>query len=285
MTTRVFAIVLLLLLLLAAFWFAGLSRAQRENLYLVQQRVLQGAQPCTIDLRPAVYRDLPDPVRRYFDFAFNGREQVLVDWVEWSESGDFLLPVGRFQTQGRQTNRASDPVYAWTGTFRRWGLPLIESRDAFLPDGHDMRAKLLGWLKVMHTDYVDAGEIASLHSYLVLRYYGQAPLMPWALLPNAHVRWLPNDDTSAYLEVTRDALAGRYRVEFGADGRIDSMQTDRLLMEGNGTMQRESGRKLHYQEVNGFRVPTAMDYRWTAQDGSLISHYAFRVHSLRHFHR
>ena len=54
-----------------------------------------------------------------------------------------------------------------------------------------MRAKLLGWLKVMHTDYADAKDRASLHSYLVLRYYGQAPLMPWALLPNAHVRWLP----------------------------------------------------------------------------------------------
>ena len=66
------------------------------------------------------------------------------------------------------------------GTFWRFGLPLIESRDAFIGAEHDMRAKLLGWLKVMHTDYADRKDVASLHSYLLLRYFGQAPLMPWA---------------------------------------------------------------------------------------------------------
>ena len=284
-TRLVVAYLLGLLLLLAAFWLAGLWRAQRENHQLIQQQVSQATEPHTIDLRPEVYQDLPAPVRRYFDFAFNGRAQVQVDWVDWSEHGDFLLPVGRFTAQGRQTSRAADPVYAWTGTFWRFGLPMIESRDAFFPGGHDMRAKLLGWIKVMHTDYADAKDRASLHSYLVLRYYGQAPLMPWALLPNAHVRWVARDDRSAHLEVTRAGLAARYLVKFGVDSRIDSMETDRLLMEGNGTMQREFGQKLDYQEVGGFRIPSRMDYRWTADDGTLISHYAFQVSGLRHFHR
>lgn len=284
MPIRLLTIFLLILFVLAAFWASGLYLAARESRALIASQVVSASSRQTIDLRPAVYAHLPNPVRRYFDFAFNGQEHVDVDWIEWSESGDFLLPVGWFRSVGRQTSRAADPVYAWTGTFWRFGLPVIESRDAFGHTGHDMRAKLLGWFKVMHTDYDDARDVASLHSYLLLRYYGQAPLMPWALLPNPHVRWVGNDEASAYLETSREGLAARYLVTFAPDGSIESMATDRLLTEGNGTMQKEVGLKLDYREVNGLRIPSRMDYRWTLADGSLVSHYTFDVSDVRYRH-
>ena len=63
------------------------------------------------------------------------------------------------------------------------------------------------------------------------------------------------------------------------------METDRLLMEGNGTMQKEVGLKLDYGQVNGFVVPSRMDYRWTLADGSLASHYQFEVSGVRYLHR
>lgn len=154
----------------------------------------------------------------------------------------------------------------------RFGLPWIESCDAFVGAEHDMRAKLLGWLKVMHTDYADPMDVASMHSYLLLRYDSQVPPMPWALLPNAHVKWMAKDDTSAFLEIARPGLTGRYLVRFGGEGHISSMETDRPL----------SGFNLDYREVNGFRVPTRMDYKWREGDGRLISHCTFRVESVRH---
>ena len=271
------ALVVLILVLVAAL---GFVLAQRQRAAFVRDHIVTATRPVTIDLRPEVYAELPAPVRRYFDFAFNGRTEVTVHWIEWTERGDFLLPVGRFRAYGRQANRADAPVYAWTGRFRRWGLPILESRDAFFLDGHDMRARLLGWFTVMHTDYDAADEVASLHSYLVLRYYGQAPLMPWALLPNPYVSWRPRDDKSAFLEITRDGLEGRYLVTFGSDGRIERMETDRLLMEGNHLMQREVGLKLDYREVQGFRIPTKMDYRWYLADGTLSSHYRFDLREM-----
>lgn len=261
---------------------AGFYRAHRENLDVTQTRILTGDTDLTLDLRPEVYADLPAPVRRYFDYAFNGRDSITLSGVEWDQSGPFLLPaVGRFHADGHQVSRPAMPVYAFTGWFRRYGLPLIESRDAFFVDGHDMRAKLLGWLKVMHTDYEDPEDIASLHSYLVLRYYGQAPVMPWALLPNEFVEWQANDRTSAYLSVTRPGLAGRYLVRFGEDGEIASMDGDRPLMEGNGSMQREVGRKTGYQEINGFMVPTRLDYRWFDESAQMISRFQSEITGLR----
>lgn len=156
-------------------------------------------------------------------------------------------------------------------------MPLIESRDAFFGDAHDMRARLLGLLRLRHTDYDDSTDRAALHSYLLLRSDGQAPLMPWALLPNPHVAWRGRDDCSAWLEITREGLAGRYLVTFGADGSIAQMATDRLLIEGSHVWQREVGLKLDDAQHSRFRLPQRMAYRWYLKDGALSSHDDFHL--------
>lgn len=276
----VITVLLILIGLLVMTVGIGFLRASRENARLIETHITGSTPIATIDLRPEVYADLPPPVRRYFDFALNGQTQVTLRAVTWREEGDFLLPVGNFRAHGRQINRPDMPFYAWTGTFHRLGLPIIESRDAFFGGSHDMRAKLFGWITVMQTDYARPEQIASLHSYLTLRYYGQAPLMPWALLPNDYVAWEARDESSALLRITRPGLDGAYIVSFGDDGQIIEMATDRLLMEGNETMQREVGQKLDYREVGGFMVPTRMDYLWTLDDGAVSSHYRFAVRDL-----
>lgn len=278
-------ILIFLAVTLAATFIAGamgLYTSQQQNKRLIADRILAGQPVLTIDLRPAVYANLPAPVRRYFDFAFNGQTSVSLRAVDWVQTGEFMLPeVGTFFADGRQINRPNSPVYAFTGWFWRFGLPLIESRDAFFGGEHDMRAKLLGWKTVMQTDYAAPDQISSLHSYLLLRYYGQAPIMPWALLPNEHVIWEARDDRSAYLSIAHPGLAGRYIVHFGDLGQITTMEGDRLLLEGNDTMQREVGTKADYQIINGFQVPTSLDYRWYDEAGVLISHFASRISDVR----
>lgn len=279
---KLLAITAALILLLALFAAGGLYRAHRENAQIITDRII-ATEPLTIDLRPVVYADLPGPVRRYFDFAFNGRETITLSGVDWNQTGDFMLPVvGQFYADGRQSSHPNQPIYAFTGWFWRFGLPLIESRDAFFIDTHDMRAKLLGWMKAMHTDYAQANDINSLYSYLVLRYFGQGPLMPWALLPNEYVAWEAHDDQSAYLVITHEGLEGKYLVRFGNQGEIVSMNGDRLLMEGNETMQREEGSKSDYREINGFMVPTKLGYSWYDESDTLISHFESRITRLRY---
>ncbi|MGB7990299.1 MAG: DUF6544 family protein, partial [Candidatus Methylophosphatis roskildensis] len=101
--------------------------------------------------------------------------------------------------------------------------------------------------------------------------------MPWTLLPNDYVSWQARDENSAWLALKDEQLAGRYLVTFEADGRISKMESDRLLLEGNDTYQREVGLKQDYAVVNGFNVPTRLDYTWTLEDGTVSSHYAFSV--------
>lgn len=281
MLLKTLAVLGCLVLCIGVFAGLGLYRAHGENADIINTRVLADG-PVTIDLSPDVYADLPAPVRRYFDYAFNGQTSVTLRGVEWKQAGDFLLPVvGQFLADGRQVSHPNRPVYAFTGWFWRYGLPLIESRDAFFVDEHDMRAKLLGWMTVMHTNYQSSEQVNSLYSYLLLRYYGQAPLMPWTLLPNDFVVWEESDETSAHLRITHGDLEGSYFVSFGPDGEIVSMNGDRLLMEGNETMQREVGLKSEYREIGGFMVPTRLEYLWHDNTDAPISHFQSEISDLR----
>jgi len=142
------------------FCAIGLARSHYKNEKIIEQRIYGGLKSQTIDLNPEVYSDLPDPVQKYFAFAFNGQKKVTLKAIEWRQNGKFQLPeVGEFYAKGKQVNRPNEPVYAFLGIFWRFGVPLMESRDAFFLDAHDMRAKLFGWFKVMHTDYEKKDEI------------------------------------------------------------------------------------------------------------------------------
>lgn len=70
----------------------GLYTSKQENKRLIADRILAGQHVLTIDLRPAVYTNLPAPVRRYFDFAFNGQSSVSLRAVDWVQTGEFMLP-------------------------------------------------------------------------------------------------------------------------------------------------------------------------------------------------
>jgi hypothetical protein len=258
----------------------GFLRAAAASARVIREEVLAPASPVTLDVSPEALAGLPAPVRRYLGFACNGRRAVTLRAASWRESGRFSLPIGRFETRARQVSRAAAPVFAWSGVFRRGPVPVLESRDALLDGRHEMGARLGGWLPVMRADYTRPEEIASLRSNLTLRYFGQAPLMPWALLPSPHIAWEAGDSHSARLRLTGAGLAAGYEVRFGEDGRIEEMRSDRLLLEGNGVWQAEAGRKLDYREVGGFRVPTRLDYLWTLADGAVAARYAFTVEDL-----
>ncbi len=178
----------------------GLIGSGYEHKVLVTENIHDVSKLQKISLERSKYDTLPNPVIRYFDYAFNGQQHVHVKSVNWNEVGEFMLPVGDFTVKGQQASLVTEPTYVWKGDYSVLGfVPFLESRDAFLIENHDMRAKVLGLKTVMHTEYSKSKQVNALHSYLMLRYYGTALNFPWALLPNEYVGWEPIDDNHAYL--------------------------------------------------------------------------------------
>jgi hypothetical protein len=283
MTTRTRIVVLILLVLFVGIGVGsgGFVVSAVQHRQLVHDYVAAPAHTERVSLAPARYASLPDPVQRYFRFAFAERETIEVATVRWQETGEFLLPVGQFSIHATQHSRIDLPGYVWHGLYTTdLGLPVLDSRDAYMPGQHNMRARFLGYKTVMQTEYQESSNVRDLHSYLALRYFGSAPAFPWVLLPGAYHHWEAHNEVQAWLVLDHEQLQGRYLVTFGDDGRITQMETPGLMLHGNFSRLREVGQKLDYAQRNGIMVPTRYDYRWYDEEGTLDSHYQFTLHDL-----
>ncbi len=280
-TRKIVFVLTMLLLVGIGFGAGGFVVSATQHHQLVHDYVHETAYTERVSLSPERYENLPEPVQRYFRFAFAEQESIEVASVRWQESGDFLLPVGKFSIRASQHSRVDSPSYVWHGLYTTsFGFPILDSRDAYRPGQHNMRAKFFGYKTVMQTDYQQPVDVQALHSYLTLRYFGSAPAFPWALLPGEYHYWEAHNENQAWLVLDHQNLEGRYLVTFGDDGRITQMETVDLMLHGNFSRLREIGQKSSYKEINGTMVPTQYDYRWYDEEGTLDSHYQFALHDL-----
>lgn len=274
-----------IILIVALIICIGINISNNENTSIKSSYIYSKEISDTFKLEEEAYLKLPAPVQKYFKYAFNGKKEIRVKYVEWDEKGKFMLPVGEFTTKAQQSSITSKPIYIWNGNYYKKSIPFVpflESRDAYMIDEHNMRAKILGLRTVMRTDYSSQEENDSLHSYLMLRYYGTALDFPWALLPNDYVQWEAIDDSNAFLVLSYKNFKGKYKVNFESDGRITSMETADFMLHGNDGRLKEVGKKLNYEEINGVMVPTKMDYSWFKEDGTLDSHYEFEITNIHY---
>ena len=272
------------IIIILCFYISGFVRSGSENKRLRKELTAnEKIQKINLDL--SRYPDLPEPVRKYFEYAFNGQKTVTVSYVFWKEKGIFKLPVSKnyFAVRGAQTSITTEPKYMWEGLYMHKILkfPILESRDAFSVDKHNMRAKAFGQKTVMSTDYSEEQK-KSLYTYLMLRYYGTAVDCPWALLPNEYIKWLPKDESHAYLEITYSDFKGKYLVTFNEKNQIIRMETEDYMLHGNEAKLREVGEKSEYKEINGFMVPTHFEYSWYEENGNLDSNYIFNIENIEY---
>lgn len=276
--------IVIAIIILAGAYLSGFVRSSFENQKL-RKELVGDTQTVDIGLDISEYPDLPEPVKRYFTYTFNGQKSVKIKNVFWKEKGKFKLPVSPkyFSIKSAQTSLTTEPKYMWEGLYSNaaFKFPILESRDAFSINSHNMRAKAFGAKTVMSTDYT-AEQKDSLYSYLMLRYYGTALDFPWALLPSEYVKWSPIDDQHAYLDITYDKLKGRYLVTINEKGQITKLETPEYMLHGNSQKLREVGEKSEYKEINGFMIPTHMNYKWYTENNELDSHYEFDIYNIEY---
>ncbi len=281
---KIIIIIPVLLVILLCFYISGFIKSGSENKRL-RKELTENERVQEINLDLSRYPDLPKPVRKYFEYTFNGQKSVTVSYVFWKEKGIFKLPVSKnyFAVKSAQTSVTTEPKYMWEGLYMHKTLkfPILESRDAFSVDKHNMRAKAFGQKTVMSTDYSEE-QRKSLYTYLMLRYYGTAVDFPWALLPNEYINWFPKDENHAYLEIKYSGLKGRYLVTFNEKNQIIRMETEDYMLHGNEAKLREVGDKSEYKEINGFMLPTHLEYSWYEENGNLDSNYIFNIENIEY---
>lgn len=229
----------------------------RADIAATVERVLATARAAEPRVPAAVPDTLPAPVRRYFEFVFQGGPPRPLRAVRMIETGTFRRP-GTTDWQPMTVEQyvsPADPAFVFTGTTPI--LPGVTARamDAYVDGRMEMKVNVASALTVVE----ESGGVLDRTS--LMRFVIESPLFPTALLPGEHLRWEPIDDAHARAVVlAAGEPIGAYRASFAADGRLTELWSetdgDRATADrfhGAG----EVGLRDDYRPVDGIMVPHA----------------------------
>lgn len=168
---------------------------------------------------PARMADLPEPVRRYFDFALAGPLPRYAA-MHLEAEGQFRRPLTEAfnDTTAEQTIAIGEPALLFAATTSVVPGVWARAYDFFAEGQMEMKAKVLSTLTV-----VDERETPELNRISLRRWLLESALYPQALLPGGPVTWEPIDETSARATVSADGLSATMIARFDAEGRMTEM--------------------------------------------------------------
>jgi len=130
-------------------------------------------------------KDLPVPVQRYFKHSLT-ENQSYVSYVRLQHGGEFRAGKNWVSIKGEEYFTVQKPGFVWSGN-----VPYFSAKDIYFDGKGNLKVKLLSLIKIIDVkgEEADQGEL--------LRWLGEAPLFPTALLPSENLRWVPIDNDSA----------------------------------------------------------------------------------------
>lgn len=233
----------------------------RENLHAVGTSDVPADADADLD-------DLPPPVARYLSTVLSaGRPRVRR--VRLEQRGEFRIGDADspwrpfFATQDVTT---APPGFVWEAWIEM--APFVDARvvDAFVAGEGSLRATVLSTVTVADADpgpELDEGEL--------LRYLGETPWYPTALLPGDGVSWAPIDDRSARATLSTHGTTASLVFHFGDDGLVTRVTGERPARRDDGSYERRpwSGHWRDYEPRDGMLVPTAGRAEWNGPEGDL----------------
>ena len=85
--------IIIIIVILVGVYLSGFVRSNFENKKL-REELVENAQTTDINLDISKYPDLPEPVKRYFIYTFNGKKSIKIKNVFWKEKGKFKNRIG-----------------------------------------------------------------------------------------------------------------------------------------------------------------------------------------------
>lgn len=273
--TRGAAILLLAATGTAALALATGARRWRREVGAAVQRLgsaraamhAPAALPATpIDL--AMMGELPAPVMRYLRFALSpSQRRIRAAWMRWS--GEIRQAAGQpwqpFQAQ--QHVQVEPPGFAWDA--RVPVAPLVDVRvlDAYAAGEGRSVARLGGLVGVG-----GQGGTRQVAQASLMRWLGEAPWYPAALLPGERLGWEARGEDTAVATLVDGGLSVSVEFRFGEDGRILECSALRWRDVGGATpvLTPWGGRYFDWQRVDGMMIPMSAEVWWAPPEGELV---------------
>lgn len=198
--------------------------------------------------------DLPSPVQKYFKVVLN-EGQNYINCTRLKHGGYFRLKSNQkwIKISGEEYFTAKKIGFAWYAK-----ICFFSVMDSYIEKRGRLTARLLSLITVVDSDgdKIDQGEL--------LRWLGEAPLFPTALLPSHKLKWNSIDKYSSMVILSE----GRNTVEgvfyFNEQGKITHFTTERY--KGN-SLEKWTGYYNNYRKVDGMLVPHSIEAVWNLKSG------------------
>jgi hypothetical protein len=244
----------------AHLWRRGTTRRIAA---LTQRAQLHGASEQR-RFRRADLTDLPAPVARYFAFALpDGQAPIRLARVRWV--GDMRLqPIAAWTPfTADQQFTTSPPGFVWDAKVKMMPLIPVRVRDSYVAGVGEMLGRLGGLVNV-----VNEGGTREMASSALVRWLGEAPWFPTALLPGEGVTWQPVDDSTARATVTDRDIRVSAAFHFAPSGEMTRMTATRFRdVDGQGVETPFEGRYDGFDRRHGLMVPRSAEVAWLLPEG------------------
>jgi hypothetical protein len=209
---------------------------------------------------------LPEPVQRYLSRVLK-EGQPLIAVARFTHSGTFNMGA----TQPSWAPFSSDqivstqrPGFDWDGRVSMGPGLSVLVHDAYVAGEGLLVAKPMGLFAVANirgTPEVAQGEL--------MRFLGETPWYPTALLPSQGVRWQAIDERHARATLTDGATTVSLVFGFGADGLIETVYAEaRARTVGDHIeMTPWQVRVWNYAEREGVMIPLEGEVAWLLPAG------------------
>lgn len=207
---------------------------------------------------PGEIKDLPPPVRRYFEAALVSGTRAIAEATLVLEGT--MRPSANASLAFASTTRVVTrrPGFLWSARMRVPGEVWV--RDAYAAgEGALDVAAAFGMVRLQrlrNREGLPEGQL--------LRWLAEAPWYPTALLPRFGVTWEPDGESSARATVTDGLVTATLLYRFGADALVSEVFAEARgrLVGGKMVPEPWGGAFAAPKTIGGYVVPTEGRVRW-----------------------
>ncbi len=195
-------------------------------------------------------KHLPDPVQRYFKYSLLENQHYISN-ARLKHGGKFNPGQKWFPIKGEEYFTIQNPGFVWFGK-----LPFFSARDMYYDGKGYMKVKLLSVVKIIDARgrEIDQGAL--------VRWLGEAPWFPTALLPSEKLKWEPIDNDSAKIILTDKNLTIDAVFYFNEQGQITKFNAKRYRYK---VMEKWLGVYRDYKEIEGMQIPHYVEVTWNLE--------------------
>jgi hypothetical protein len=207
--------------------------------------------------------DVPLIVSKYLDYTFDDKTKIPKYAVvnqnalfRTSEKSQFskLTAVQHYNLRS--------PGFVWIADLMASSIIPVKAIDTYLNGKGNVLIKLLSSITISDETGPEMDQSS------LMRYFVEAPFVPYILLPSNVVKWSLINQSTAKVEIVLNNQKYEMEISFNQKGEIIKVFTkDRYRTTNAGYVKSGfTARFNDYKEFNGVKIPTYAEIEWNEKD-------------------